>query len=217
MRLRLLTWNLSHGRAVPPAGRDLFDEFSAALAGWEWDVALLQEVPPWWVARLASGCEAEGRFVLTSRNGLLWLRRLVAVRWPDLIKSNGGGSNAILVREMRIDEHRVKRLGWWPERRWMHAVRLSAGVWAGNLHTEARADQGRAAAEALRSWAGESPTALGGDFNVRDLALPGFVRAGGYGVDEVFVTSGAGTTRVLEWGSLSDHAPILVSVVDLGS
>ena len=48
MQLRVLTWNLMHGRSVPPAGRDLRAEFTAALAGWEWDVALLQEVPPWW-------------------------------------------------------------------------------------------------------------------------------------------------------------------------
>ena len=34
-----------HGRSVPESRRDLFDEFAAALAGWEWDVALLQEVP----------------------------------------------------------------------------------------------------------------------------------------------------------------------------
>ena len=26
-------------------------EFTAALDGWDWDVALLQEVPPWWPAR----------------------------------------------------------------------------------------------------------------------------------------------------------------------
>ena len=49
--MRVLTWNLFHGRAVPPAGRDLRGEFAAALAGWDWDVALLQEVPPWWPPR----------------------------------------------------------------------------------------------------------------------------------------------------------------------
>src|SRR5688572_13501753 len=46
--LRVLTWNLFHGRARPPAGRPLLNEFARALAGWDWDVALLQEVPPWW-------------------------------------------------------------------------------------------------------------------------------------------------------------------------
>jgi endonuclease/exonuclease/phosphatase family metal-dependent hydrolase len=146
---------------------------------------------------------------------LLGVRRFVAVRWPDLIKSNGGGSNVILVRvQLRIEEHRVRRLGWWPERRWMHAVRLSNGVWVANVHTEALAAQGRTAAQSLRSWAGGSPAVLGGDFNVRDLELPGFVRAGGHGVDQVFVKDLAGEgVEVLERGHLSDHAPVLVSVV----
>ena len=75
MRLRVLTWNLMHGRAQPPAGRDLRREFTAALAGWKWDVALLQEVPPWWPARLGAELEAEYRYVLTSRNGLLEIGR----------------------------------------------------------------------------------------------------------------------------------------------
>src|ERR1700749_3857557 len=96
--MRVLTWNLLHGRSVPPAGRELFDEFARALAGWEWDVALLQEVPPWWPAGLGERLRADSRSVLTSRNALLAVRRAVAVRWPDVIKSNGGGANALLVR-----------------------------------------------------------------------------------------------------------------------
>ena len=36
--------------------------------------------------------------MLTSRNWLLFLRRAISVRNPDLLKSNGGGCNAILVR-----------------------------------------------------------------------------------------------------------------------
>jgi endonuclease/exonuclease/phosphatase (EEP) superfamily protein YafD len=55
---------------------------------------------------------------------------------------------------------------------------------------------------------------LGGDFNVAELELPGFVRAAGHGVDQVFVAGlAAEGARVLERGSLSDHAPVLVSVV----
>jgi endonuclease/exonuclease/phosphatase family metal-dependent hydrolase len=207
MSLRVLTWNLLHGRSVPPAGRDLFDEFATLIASWAWDVALLQEVPPWWPEALA-------RRVLTSRNSLLALRRAVAVRWPDLIKSNGGGANAILVRGPGVAEHRVARLGWWPERRWMHAVRLSDGVWVGNLHTEASAEQSVRAAEALLGWAGDAPAVLGGDFNVREPELPGLSLAGGQGVDQVFVSEGAGITEVLDRGQLSDHAPVLVSVIE---
>lgn len=205
----VLTWNLLHGRSVPGAGRDLFGEFAAALAGWEWDVALLQEVPPWWPGRFGF----EHRLVLTARNVGLPLRRAIAERRPDLIKSGGGGCNAILVRGAGgIAEHRVRRLSWLPERRWVHGVRLAGeGAWVANTHTEARDSQGFAAAAALREWAGEAACVLGGDFNVRDLVVPSFERAGGHGVDQVFVRGllPAGA-QVLERGRLSDHAPIAV-------
>src|SRR4029077_4338695 len=128
MRLRVLTWNLMHGRSQPGARRDLLPEFTTALAEWDWDVALLQEVPPWWPPELAARLDAEYRSVRTSRNGLLPLRRAVAVRWPDLIRSNGGGANAILARQDRIVSHRCLRLRRLPERRWMQAVRLAAGI-----------------------------------------------------------------------------------------
>ena len=54
---------------------------------------------------------------------------------------------------------------------------------------------------------------LGGDFNSGTCDLPGFVRAGGLGVDQVFVTSGTDGRRVLDRGPLSDHAPVRTSVV----
>ena len=52
VRLRVLTWNLMHGRSVGGRGvggrdrfgRDLLGDFGDALAGWEWDVALLQAI-----------------------------------------------------------------------------------------------------------------------------------------------------------------------------
>jgi endonuclease/exonuclease/phosphatase family metal-dependent hydrolase len=214
--VRVLTWNLFHGRADPPAGRELLAEFAAALAGWEWDVALLQEVPPWWPAELARAAGAQQRTALTSRNGLLRLRRALARRWPDLIKSGGGGANAILVRGTGIAEHRRRRLRWWPERRVVHAVALETGTWVGNLHAQvhseerAQADIALAAA-ALADWAGRHPFVLGGDLNVR---VPGALEhAGGHGVDHVLVRGFTpGATRVLQRGVLSDHAPVLVEV-----
>jgi endonuclease/exonuclease/phosphatase family metal-dependent hydrolase len=215
MAMRVLTWNLLHGRSVPPAGRELFDEFAARLAEWSWDVALLQEVPPWWPPGLGAATGAQARLVLTSRNALLPVRRAIAVRWPDLIKSNGGGANAILVRGVAVEEHRVRRLSWLPERRWVHAVRLAGGLWVGNLHTGSYPEQGRLAAATLRGWAGGAPMVLGGDFNVAPLTLEGFELAGGHGVDQVFVGGGVaagGECRVLERGRLSDHAPVLVGV-----
>ena len=108
MRVLALTWNLYHGRSPDPAGRSLLNEFAAALAGWEWDVALLQEVPPWWPPLLAArGGRAVRGSALTSRNFGLWLRREISVRNPDVLKSNGGGANAILVRGA-IREHRIR-------------------------------------------------------------------------------------------------------------
>jgi endonuclease/exonuclease/phosphatase family metal-dependent hydrolase len=217
--LRVLTWNLCHGRSVPPAGRYLLDEFSAALAGWEWDVALLQEVPPWWPAALARAAAADQRRVLTSRNALLPLRRAVATRWPDRIKSNGGGANAILVRGGVIAEQRTQRLCLLPERRQLQAVRLKGGTWVGNLHATVRDDpaarrEAELAARTVLDWAGGAPTVLGGDFNVRSLELPGLQLIGGHDVDLVFAS---GLQRdsgpeLLERGQLSDHAPVLVGV-----
>jgi endonuclease/exonuclease/phosphatase family metal-dependent hydrolase len=130
--VRVVSWNLFHGRAVPPAGRPLLHEFASALAGWEWDVALLQEVPPWWPPLLAHACGAEAVVARTSRNAGLVLRRVVASRRPDLLKSNGGGCNAILVRPpLRIDAHATRRLRIRPERRVLHAVRVGGLVGSG--------------------------------------------------------------------------------------
>ncbi len=216
----VLTWNLFHGRSVPPAGRDLQADFAATLAGWEWDVALLQEVPPWWPEGLARAAGAEQRTALTSRNALLPLRRALARRWPDAIKSNGGGANAILVRGAGITQHGVRRLRLWPERRLVHAVALGGGPWVGNVHaqvhSEARAQADiAAAAAAVARWAGAGPFVLGGDFNVVAPALPaGVVHAGGRGVDHVLARGlgPVGRPRVLERGPLSDHAPVLVEL-----
>src|SRR4051794_24031129 len=183
----VLTWNLFHGRAVPPAGRALTAEFAAALSGWEWDVALLQEVPPWWPAALGAASGAAWATALTSRNELPELRRAIAVRAPDVIKSGGGGANAILVRGAGIEEHREHVLRSWPERRVVHGVRLGDGTWVCNLHAQvhsevrAQADIARAAAMA-RSWAAAAPVVLGGDTNVRVPQAPGFTSAGGHHV-----------------------------------
>ena len=201
---------------MPSAGRDLFDEFAGALGGWEWDVALLQEVPPWWPRLLASRLDAEQRSVLTSRNAGLPVRRALAVRWPDAIKSNGGGANAILVRGDAIVEHRIRRLSVWPERRWVHAVRLhGAGGWVANLHAGGPIRDAHLAAETARRWAGDAPLVLGGDFNIRGLALDGFACAGAHEVDYVFVRgfSAAADAEVLDRGRLSDHAPVLQTLI----
>ncbi|HWT24155.1 MAG TPA: hypothetical protein VN213_11675, partial [Solirubrobacteraceae bacterium] len=135
-----------HGRAKPAAGRPLALEFARTLAGWEWDVALLQEVPPWWPGPLAAACGASARMALTSRNALLPVRRAVAARNPDLLAANGGGANALLVRGTAIEEHRVAPLARRPERRIVHGARLAGGAgWVVNLHASTHPDEQRGA------------------------------------------------------------------------
>lgn len=223
MTLTVLSWNLFHGRAVPSAGRSLRGEFAAALAGWPWDVALLQEVPPWWPRELAEATGAAEHHVLTSRNALAPLRRGVAERWPDLIRANGGGSNAILARDPAILAHRTRRLARWPERRWLQAVELEAGgghsLWVGNLHASTppgprpRRDVALAR-ETLLGWTAGAPCVLGGDLNLRQPAVPGFAHVAGHEVDHVWARGfeSAGACELLERGPLSDHAPLRVTL-----
>jgi endonuclease/exonuclease/phosphatase family metal-dependent hydrolase len=171
-------------------------------------------VPPWWSHDLAARTGAQARSVLTSRNALLPVRRAIAVRWPDLIKSNGGGANAILVRGEPIAEHRAFRLCLWPERRWLHGVGLASGAWICNVHAGGpRRDAERARQRAL-GWAGDAPLVLGGDFNIHSLSLAGLVHAGGRGPDHVFVSGlqPIGSADVLDRGRLSDHDPFAVRV-----
>jgi endonuclease/exonuclease/phosphatase family metal-dependent hydrolase len=212
--VRALTWNLYHGRSPESAGRSLLDEFAAALAGWEWDVALLQEVPPWWPPRLARAAGAQARWVLTSRNGLLGARRAISARNPDVLKSNGGGANAILVRGEAVLEHRSVRLTRSPERRYAHGVRLTGG-WVVNVHAstpDGSADTLRALA-AARTWADGAPLLFGGDVNLKRPVLPGMVRIAGNHVDHLFTEGRRGRdATVLGRGRLSDHPPVAVTV-----
>jgi endonuclease/exonuclease/phosphatase family metal-dependent hydrolase len=224
--LRILTWNLFHGRAVPAAGCDLAEEFAALIAAWEWEVALLQEVPPWWPPRLARAAEADQRTALTSRNAGLALRRALAERWPEEIKSNGGGSNAILARHA-ITEHHTLRLRARPERRVAQLARLGDGTCVVNFHASARV--GLAEAELVRLWeralafAPDAPLILGGDLNLRTPAAPPHVaHLARRDVDHIFARglkpcSEAelldrhvliGEQRV----ELSDHVPLRVRV-----
>ena len=183
-------------------------------------MALLQEVPPWWPAALAQRLTAEYRLALTSRNALPGLRHALARRWPDVIKSQGGGANAILARRDRIVSHHVQQLTRTPERRVAHGVLLGCGVWAVNLHATAHdaaaaERDGHAAADAGRQWAPSDPIVLGGDFNLRDPQWPGFTRVAGHDVDHVFIAGALearGGAEVLDRGTLSDHVPVAVDL-----
>ncbi len=198
--LRPLTWNLYHGRDFPPdpalrtwrsrlfrrsernethrqVNRCLFEEFAGLLAGAEWDVALLQECPPRWTARLAARCRADLHRSLTSRNSLAPVRATLARLNPDLIASAEGGSNAILVRHQPISERREIAIASRPERRTMAFARLGSGlcvacVHASNVAAAQASEEVLAAAEQAADWAGDSPLLFGGDLNVRPATEP---------------------------------------------
>ena len=133
--MRVLTWNLFHGRAVPAAPRSLLRRVrrarSPAGSGTSRCCRRSRRGGRRALGR-ARGRRAQ-RTALTSRNALLPLRRAIADRRPDLIKSNGGGANAILVRGAR-------------DRRAPRAQRCAAGPSAASCHARAprRRDVGRA-------------------------------------------------------------------------
>jgi endonuclease/exonuclease/phosphatase (EEP) superfamily protein YafD len=112
-----------------------------------------------------------------------------------------------------IAEHRGLRVGVRPERRWVHGVRVG-GLWICNLHTQADPRQCELAASTVASWTSSLPIVLGGDFNVRSLALDGFAYAGGRGVDHFFVRGleALREAEPLQHDGLSDHAPLLATV-----
>lgn len=228
----VLSWNLFHGRALPPLDRNLIGAFSAKLAAWRWDVALLQEVPPWWPVALARACGAEQRTAMTSRNSLLALRRGVAERRPELIKSNGGGCNAVLAR-VPIVAHRSLRLRVWPERRVAQLVRLGNGACVANFHGSTRvplAEQELSRlCDAADAWAGESPLVIGGDLNLRAPLAAGDAIAllASRDVDHILARglTSERAAQVLDrhafaYGrrvELSDHPPLRAALVRLAT
>jgi endonuclease/exonuclease/phosphatase family metal-dependent hydrolase len=195
----ILSWNLFHGlndrpdprlrtwpsRLVPMTrtggahahvNRSLREEFAALLAGWPWEVALLQEAPPRWLDALARQAAASSASsALTARNWAAPVRRWVAERNPWLIGVYEGGSNQLLVRPpWRIVETRRLTLARRPERRRMlwvrlagpHGLRLAvANIHLTSFDSPAARRELLLAAEHAVGWAGDDPLILGGDFN----------------------------------------------------
>jgi endonuclease/exonuclease/phosphatase family metal-dependent hydrolase len=203
----VLTWNVYHGRDRPPndelftwrgrllrrtehdashvqVNRVLLDELAQVLAAASWSVCLLQETPPPWAPALARRSGATFHLTRTSRNQLMSLRRRIADWNPDLIASNEGGSNVVLVRPpWRMAQTRSLLLNPFPgrglrERRRMAFVRIRSrhgDVCVANIHAStgraAQADVMRAA-QAATGWARDAPLVLGGDFNMRPRRSP---------------------------------------------
>jgi endonuclease/exonuclease/phosphatase family metal-dependent hydrolase len=209
---------------VPATGSDLAEQFAAMIATWDSDVALLQEVPPWWPPRLARAAGANQRTALTSRNAGLVVRRALAERWPNVLKSNGGGSNAILARQA-IVEHHALRLRARPERRVAQLARLGDGTCVVNFHASARVALAEVELEHLwdraLEFARDAPLIVGGDLNLRSPAAPpGVVHLARRDVDHIFArdlepcSAAELLDRHLALGDerieLSDHVPLLV-------
>jgi endonuclease/exonuclease/phosphatase family metal-dependent hydrolase len=205
VKFTAISWNLFHGRDFPPdrslltwrsrllrvternathvqVNRGLRHEFAAMLAGWEWDVALLQEAPPRFAAPLAAACEADAHRVLTSRNSFGALRALAAKINPDLVASGEGGSNLTLVRPAGalgeiVERHEIAIHEGRPERRAMAFTRTASGVCVANLHAtndypHLAAEDVLLAARTADRWAGDAPLVFGGDLNLRPGATP---------------------------------------------
>jgi hypothetical protein len=200
--VRVLSWNLYHGRDFPPdpslftwrsrllrssernathvqVNRPLREEFTRVLEGLEWDLALLQEAPPRWFRSLGQSLRASGAIALTSRNWLPALQSRLADWNPDLLASSEGGSNQLLVRG-RIETVRRLTLARRPERRRMLWVRVAVAhgrLCVANLHLSAGLPEKAAAelehaAERAVEWAVGDPLVLGGDLNLRPRRQP---------------------------------------------
>jgi endonuclease/exonuclease/phosphatase family metal-dependent hydrolase len=222
--MRVLSWNLYHGRDVPPGKHPLLAEFAEFLNGLEWDVALLQEAPPRWFQELQKRTGSTGARILTSRNSFSWLRGKLADWRPDLMKSSEGGSNQLLVRAPDgIADHHAVTLARLPERRKMHWAQLDSGICVANMHLSTKPKAAREvvrAAELAVEWSESMPLVFGGDLNLRDPVPPAseIAHVAVSDVDHVFVR---GFTRAgeqelpdrrLDGGVLSDHAALIVSL-----
>lgn len=152
------------------------------LDGLDWTVALLQEMPPRWLEPLASRCDAHGVRGLTSRNQLGRVRGVLGDLNPDLIASNDGGSNAVLVRRpARVEAVRRVQLASRPERRALLLARVVApdglALAVACMHLSV-GSTGRGPAELVEAaeraveFADGDPLLLGGDLNLRPARAP---------------------------------------------
>jgi endonuclease/exonuclease/phosphatase family metal-dependent hydrolase len=197
MEVRVLSWNIFHGRDAPPdkslftwrsewlrriernethvqVNKDLWRDYTDMVCAAAWDVALLQECPPRWKPGFERECRADSFMSKTSRNWLENLSWRIARGWPDLIGSSEGGSNLILARKQAgriVETHEMVVRQRRPERRTMEFARLECGLCITNIHASTAVplaeEELLAAAEQALEWAGDRPLVFGGDMNVR--------------------------------------------------
>ena len=182
--VRVLTWNLYHGRSPTAVGALAAERVRRRARGWAWDVALLQEVPPWWppmLARAAARSSARGSPRAT---GCCRLRRAVSARNPDVLKSGGGGGERDPRARPRSSSTARCGCGGVPEGR-VGARRAGSRTRLGGQRPLAEPARGararRHASDAIargpQLGRGDAPLILGGDVNLkRPPELPGLVR-----------------------------------------
>ena len=177
-------------------------------------------------ARAGRASGASARTALTSRNGLPAGARWAAARRPDLIKSNGGGANAILVRGEAIAEHRVRTLRV-VARAPRGARRAPATTRRGSANLHAQAHSEARAPRRPRTWPRGRRRVVGGRARWCSAATSTCARRASAGLRprrrpqrrprlRATVRRG-GAGRTLDRGPLSDHPPVLAEVAEEGS
>jgi endonuclease/exonuclease/phosphatase family metal-dependent hydrolase len=174
--LLVVTWNLFHGRTVPPSGEAHLEEMVGLIAAAAPGVACLQELPVWALERLErwSGMQPITAVTMPALGGALASR--LTERAPDRLRSGlTGQANAILVapsldvretaviplnpRGFRRREAQRMRLpggvrrAWGQNRRVAQVIRIGAGersVAVANTHLTRLADSRPAEAELER-------------------------------------------------------------------
>jgi endonuclease/exonuclease/phosphatase family metal-dependent hydrolase len=226
LSLLVRTWNVFHGRTVPPSGRTYLERMIRLVTADGPHVVALQEVPVFALGRLErwSGMAALGAVARPARLGRLG-RRLTELA-PDVFRSLfNGQANALLVRpDLTLAGEQtivVLNPGALRERRVCQCLRLHAGertILVANFHATAHVPElARAELERVaRVVAGGEPVIVCGDFNLPRTGLPGFSVPIG-GVDQIVVRGleferpparWPRDRRRFEGHFLSDHAPV---------
>jgi endonuclease/exonuclease/phosphatase family metal-dependent hydrolase len=234
LRLLVRTWNLYHGRSLPPSGRLYLERMVRLVTADAPDVVALQEVPLWALGRLErwSGMAVHWAVAVPALLRAPLARAITQLDSARFRSLFTGQANALLLNpRFEVGEQRllllnpgVSRWEWLFKRgfqqRFCQALTVRARgheLVVANLHATnnsrlAEGEAGRAAdfvADAERC-------VLCGDFNVRRFAVPTFSEPID-GIDQILVRGlelerGAEawpTERRRVGGALlSDHAPV---------
>src|SRR5438552_3759744 len=136
--LRVRTWNVFHGNALPPERRGFLEEMVRLVTADGPDVVCLQEVPVWALRHLEewSGMAALGAVAARPRLWSAELGRLLTEAHHGLLRSAlTGQANAILLsRALRVGQERTLAVSRGGERRVCQAVRVADVGLVGNVH-----------------------------------------------------------------------------------